>query len=189
MMKYNKIPQNEVIQNSSSVNANVLQIKVNKSSSPLIFKLASTETVSQFKIDLEISGQLNGPLQKPFEEDSYLRMGFVVPGEKTLKWYQKKFAADWVLKLFDLAPKDQGIDRIEYFNITREGLELGTSRVHPKSELIKETIISIWKKTDTRKIIEYKLKNPLKAVALWISTDGDDSKSNFEIKIHKLELN
>ena len=49
-------------------------------------------------------------------DDFNLRLGLVLLGSHTLKWYQEVLAADWVKEMFKLAPEGQGIDRIYFLN-------------------------------------------------------------------------
>ena len=62
---------------------------------------------------------------------------------------------------------------------------VGKNRIHPKSKLMVEEIIGSFPEN---KKISYTLKSPLDVVALWISIDGDDTKTSFVTEISDLQL-
>lgn len=180
-LTYNKIPANQI-----KFENNNISIKVNKSAGPLVFKLGSKKNVSSFSI----SGRLKG-LKKietsGFDEDSILRLGLVAVGEQTLTGPKKWLAADWVKQLFSLAPEGIGLDKIYFYNITNRSDQVGKLRKHPKSDLLLETVIlKIDREGEFN--LSHTLKAPLDTIAIWISIDGDDSASDYEITLTKLML-
>lgn len=180
-LSFNKIPKNTV----SIVGEKSIKIEVNQSASPLIFKLPEIQKVSQISLQLGSEGDLTKLAPKGFPEDFLIRVGLVAKGEKTLSWLQKKIAANWVLELFSLAPTNVGLDKIYFFNVATFKDLVGQKRQHPKSDLMLEEIIASYPET---KSIDHKLEKPLDVVALWISTDGDDTKSKFVTVIESLKL-
>ena len=101
---------------------------------------------------------------------------------------QRQVAADWVLKLFNLAPKDVGIDHIYFLMVGSQQSQLNKEREHPLSDLIKEKVVWV-KGTENTMVLRTKLKKPMKTLALWLASDGDDTKSAFKVKIKNLKLN
>jgi len=183
-LKYKNIPANTVTYNSSSID-----IKVNQSASPLVHKLSEPLMIEEFDFQLKVSGEIPAKPNEKIGEDSFFRLGLVATGDKKLNWWEKKLASDWVLKLFSMAPKGIGLDKIYFFNVGSQASQLGSQRLHPKSDLMLEKIIAA-KKTGTEEVLEvnHRLSQPLNVVALWISSDGDDTKSQFSVTLQKLSL-
>lgn len=184
--EYSKTPKNEV----SFSNAGLL-IQVNKSASPLIHPLNSRLRIIGFKVRGEFKGLPNFPdVSKQGEKgsDDYpLRIGFIVPGEKRLTAFKKMFASAWVRHLYDAVPPGAGLDHIQFFDVTQNPNQVGNSRNHPSSDLMREDFIALAKVPGPFEL-EHVLKQPLETVALWISIDGDDTKSKFDVLISELEL-
>ncbi len=181
---YNKIPPNKV-----SFAVDGLTVQVTKSASPLIYKLPAPVFIQGFSVKAQFKQMdLEATLHSKFRrEDSPLRVGLVLEGDKSLGFFQRKLAADWVLKLFALASKGQGISHIEFYNIAWSPEDLNFSRTHPKSDLMKEKWFGV---PDKNKSIEsfIAVQPTSKVLALWISIDGDDIGLEYETKIQHLKL-
>ena len=96
-------------------------------------------------------------------------------------------SARWIKTLFDLAPKGTGIDRIQFLNAVQYPDLLGRQRQHPLSELIHEN--NVWLLDAPGDFnLEYRLEQPLEVIAVWLSIDGDDSRSQYTTLIRRLEL-
>jgi hypothetical protein len=172
--------------NTVTVENNALKVSVDKSASPLVYKLDSIKKVKSIEAEVSFDGDVNETKHK-WNEDSVFRLGLVVEGEKKLTGVRKYLAADWVLKLFSLAPEESGLDKIYFYNIGKAPAELNQQRIHPKSELLSEEIVAIRKDESTMKIKkQFSLAVP--TMALWISIDGDDTKSKFSTTIKKITL-
>lgn len=181
-LKFNKIRANQV-----TFSENKIGIEVKQSGGPIVHKLTRTISVSGFRVRGHLSG-VKAVESGPFDEDSILRFGLVVEGKQTLSGPRRWIAADWVKKLFELAPAKTGIDKIHFFSITNRPDLIGKYRLHPKSDLITETIVSsLTKEGDFD--FTYQFKEPIRVVGLWLSVDGDDSKSNFSTILTSIELN
>ena len=181
-LEYKKIPGNKV-----SVTGNGLNITVQKSASPLIFKIEQPVLVTGFSAKVIVHGNLE-PSKTDFPEDSVFRLGLVLSGTKTLNGMQKLFAADWIKKLFSLAPPGQGIDHIDFYMLGRPQDSVGSSRVHPKSDLLTEKIIDITDSKKSEYIFSQNFAKSLKVVALWISSDGDETKSSYALTLKDFSL-
>lgn len=187
ILKYSKIPANQV-----EFKQQQMHIKVRSSAGPLVHKLQvsgdanAPKKLQAFRLKLSKIGNLKA--ESKFPEDSYLRIGLIKKGSKRLGWMQKKLAADWVLKLYDLAPKNSGIERIIFYNINSSKLNLKESRLHPKSDLIFETPIAYWPELQESFEMEFKLPEATEVLAIWLSSDGDNTKSDFDLVIHSIEL-
>lgn len=186
LQSYSSIPRNEV----DFSNRGIL-VKVNSSASPLIFPFKDKESLSGFRVAGEFRGlpkfaDPSSQGKKGFD-DFPLRLGFVVSGKKQLGTFQKLVAKDWVRRLFSLAPEGEGVDKILFFNITQNPHQVGGERTHPMSELIRETFIDSVKEKGEYSY-SYTFKAPIEVLAIWISIDGDDTKSAFDVLIRALEV-
>lgn len=180
-LSFRKIPSNQVQDVQGQ-----LQIQVDSSASPLIFRINEPKRVLGFQWELEVEGEMKKADASDFEEDSYFRLGLVAVGKKTLGKLERFVAADWVIRLFELAPASIGLDRIYFYNLGQNAKLLGKSRTHPKSDLMHETIVAI--RQGPTSSLQYDLSTPLNVSALWISIDGDDTKSKYQTRVKKLAL-
>ncbi len=181
-LKFSKITPNKNIFSQQG-----LEVAVDHSSSPLIFPLKEPLQVTGFKAEIEIEGNMNSFSGRP-PEDAYLRLGLVVPGKRKLNMMERMIATEWVKKLFELAPKDSGVDKIYFFNLGDSAL--GHSREFPGSKgLMVEHIIAVRDPGVKKVVFAHKLDKPLTAAALWLSVDGDDTKSTYKLRLKSLILN
>ncbi|MEZ4871989.1 MAG: hypothetical protein R2827_07050 [Bdellovibrionales bacterium] len=186
-MKFSKLPPHQV-----SFESTGMKIKVNKSAMPLIYPLAPFTNVSKIRIKGTLNGQLN--LAQPELQgqkccdDHVLKIGLVVKGSKRLNWLQKQIAPSWVKKLYSLAPKNGGIEHIYFLSAVKDKELLGRTRNHPlNEELLKEKVA--WQISEPGKFdLEYTLDQPIETLALWLSVDGDDTMSTFELQLSSIEL-
>ncbi len=181
VLSYNKIPSNSVIFATGS-----LAVKVKSSASPIVHKLEKVSKVAEFFIKGKVTGS-KAVETTTFDEDSVLRFGLVATGKQTLTGAKKWFAADWVKRLFSLVPEGPGLDKIYFFNFTNRASLLGKFRTHPKSDLIVENIFAETKKDQVINVSK-KIEPPIEVAAIWISIDGDDSKSEYETLISEIKL-
>jgi len=157
---------------------------------PLIYVLAEGLRVSSIRVKGRVEGALRLPAVRQGEEkyDDYVfRIGLVEPGKRTLNFVQRQLAAAWVRKLFELAPKGSGISGIHFFNVGAERAHIGRQRQHPLSELITETVVTV-PRADGRFDFMHSLDRPLDTIAVWLSSDGDDTGSRFTVLVEEIEL-
>ena len=185
-LEYSNIPANTVTHSPDG-----LTLAIHQSASPLIHQLTSTRLVNKVHIQARVIGQLNLDTNKQQGEagndDFTLRLGFVAAGEKRLAGWQKPFAAKWVKQLFALAPADSGIDQILFLNVPEDARISGTNREHPASDLLHEYILAPASKEGIIDI-RHTFDTPIETVALWISSDGDDTHSQYKIIIESIRL-
>lgn len=168
-----------------------MRIEVDGSGGPLVHKLPAPAKVK----GLSAAGKYTPKLKFPDGvkqgdkrgDDFGVRIGLVVKGEKRLSWVKAKVAPKWVNKLYELAPKDTGIDRIEFVNIVEDKTLLGKHRTHPKSDHLVERFVAATA-DDGSFTLNYEWKEPLDVLAIWISSDGDDTKSNFIVDLKEILL-
>lgn len=177
--------------NEFSVENGALLVSVKKTASPLFFKMPETKKIKGFKVSGEFRGlpkfkdlSLQG---KKGTDDYPLRIGFVVPGKKTLTGLYKLVAAQWVKRIYGILPTGTGLDRIEFFNVSQNAAELGVKRTHYSSDLLNETIFAIQKAPGAFSM-EHNLKEPLDTIAIWISIDGDDTLSDYGVALSSIDL-
>ena len=182
-LKFSRIPPNEIRFSPLG-----LEVAVNKSSSPLVFPLAMRKRIKSFTAKLEIDGNLN-PSGEKWPEDAYLRVGLVVPGSRKLGRMESLFSPGWIKTLFKLAPPDVGIEKIYFYNLVRDASFIGQKRSVPRAEgLIEEYIVAQRPVGQKSVDFHYSLPVPVSVLALWLSLDGDDTGSNFKVRLTSLEI-
>jgi hypothetical protein len=185
LLQYNGIAPNQV-----SFTQAGMTVEVMGSASPIIYPLDEARLVRR----IEVTGTLNelltldGAKQGLQNNDDFsLKIGLVVAGDKTLNSVQKLFTADWIKRLYELAPEGSGIDSIYFLNAVQAGTRLGQQRQHPMSDLIFENNVWLLDKPGDFAMAHI-LDRPRKVIAIWLSIDGDDSRSNYSTLIKSLHL-
>ncbi len=183
-----------------SIKANVLEfkddrmrIKVSESASPLIYPFQKPQTFNSLIVKGKVTGKID--LKKPPQgtegnDDFVFRIGLVTSGEKTLNFFQRAIAPKWIKELHSLAEgKAQGISAIHFYNVISDKRILNQKRVHPLSDLIHENFKALLNEDGSFSLNLKKEDLPNeKILALWISSDGDDTKSSFEVIIDHFML-
>lgn len=172
-----KTPPNKVDYKAKAIN-----VVVNASASLLVYKFDQPTDLSSFEVTMNINGKLN-PSKDAFEEDSYMRFGFVVLGDHQMGTMGKMFAPKWVLQLFELAPEGKGLEKIYFYNMAENKAIVGQERVSPLSKHMLEKVIS-----GRDSVLKYSLPKPVKTVAIWLNIDGDDTKSKFTTEITDIKV-
>lgn len=185
VLKYSRLPPHRIRFSSAG-----LEMAVDGSAMPLIYPLAERLRVRGIRVKGRVEGALRIPPGRQGEEkfDDYVfRIGLVEPGERTLNFVQRQLATAWVRKLFELAPSGTGISRIHFFNVGAEKAHIGRQREHPLSDLIVEKVVAV-PQTDGRFDFAHTLERPLDTIAVWLSSDGDDTASQFTVLVERIEL-
>ena len=185
LLRYSAIAPNQI-----SFAHEGMTVKVMGSASPIIYPLNEARLVRR----IEVTGTLYELLTLDAEkqglkdnDDFSLKIGLVVAGDKTLNGMQKLFTADWVRRLFALAPEGGGIDSIYFLNAVQASSRLGQQRQHPLSDLFYENNVWLLDKPGDF-AMTHTLNKPRKVIAIWLSIDGDDSRSNYSTLIKSLHL-
>ena len=185
VLQYRKIASNQVDFSETG-----MTIDVDASASPIIYPLAEPIIVSRVDVrgrlsetlDLDTSRQGDGE-----HDDFSLKIGLVVSGDKRLSRMQVWFKPDWIVTLFGLAPEGTGIDNVHFLNAVQGPEQLNRERVHPLSELILEN--NVWLLDQPGRFeLSHRLETPLEVIAVWLSSDGDNSGSAFTTRIESLTL-
>lgn len=185
LLTFRKIRPNQV----EFKNGNLV-ITIDKSASPIIYTLNTPMAVKEIEVSVKIDGllKLDQDLQGSKSNDDFrFRLGLVYVGEKTLNSFQRLFAPKWVRTLYELAPKEKGIDHVHFFNTWSDVRIKGKERTHPASDLLRESFVL---EVESDGTLRQKISpNPNKKIAaLWVSSDGDDTGSKFKVTIGKIVL-
>lgn len=182
---------NNVDANDVSIVESTLHIAVDGSASPLVYKLEEPVLISGVTVVAHWSGELRIPAGveqgDKGADDFVLKFGIVESGEQTLNWLQRRIAADWIEQLFDLAPKGSGVERILFLSTTQSRSQLGSSRRHPLNDLLYERRVRHLEGTGQFTMTE-QFESPIRTLGLWISSDGDDTNSRFDLGLQRITL-
>ena len=178
-----------VISHSSSG----LKISVNQSASPLIFVFPKALSPQSLEIDAVFNGDLKIiPPNKSqgFKEhdDFLLRVGIIIEGRDRLNWFQRQLAPSWLADMEKMLPNNKGIDKVYFLTSCRQKKLLNKVRRHVLNTKLVEECVAYIKQNGSFKLKKSWSNSP-KILGLWISSDGDDSQSRFEILIEKIKIN
>lgn len=186
VLSFNNIRPNEV-----SVIDGALHIKVRGSASPLIYKFDEPTRITGVTVVASWNGELRiptGAIEGAENADDFvLKFGIVEAGDRRLNWLQRRIAADWIKQLFKLAPKDSGVNRINFLSTTQQQELLGSSRTHPLSDLLYETRV-LYLDAPGSFVMTHEFPEPVESLGLWVSTDGDNTGSNFDLHLERITL-
>jgi len=186
-LKFSSIPKNKVTFTKSK-----LHIQVNKSASPLIYKFDKLTNIKGFKI---IGQQKGEPFRIPASamqgkegyDDFVIRLGLVVKGKRTLGWLEKKLAPEWVKTLFSLAPKGVGVKSLQFYSMGSQKKIEGSKLTLDKKNRVTDEILGTVDKNG-KFVLEKSFPKSKEVLALWLSTDGDDTGSKFNLEITSVEI-
>jgi len=111
-INFNKIPKTKY-----TFKEDHLLIKVKKSNSPYI--LSFEEKVFkkiQFKLSINRLLKTSDKKRNQIVDDFQFKIGFIIPGNRKLSFFEKMIAPSWVIQLEKLS-KDYGIEKIIFFNL------------------------------------------------------------------------
>jgi len=185
LLEYNRLKANEV-----TFTPEGMKVKVDQSASPIIYPLDGPKTVTGVSVSGNLSNLLNLTAVtrgEKVDDDFALKLGLVIAGNKTLNPLQKMFSAKWIRTLFELAPEGAGIEKIYFLNAVQHNNLLGRQRQHPLSELIYENNLWLLEKPGDFSF-SHELENPQQVIAIWLSIDGDDTRSRYTTTIDSLLL-
>ena len=184
-LSYRNIPANTFSRVDSG-----LKIEVKASASPLIYVFDQPVMMTQISAQGQL-GQLpvlpQGLAQgEKGADDFVLRIGLVIAGDQTLSFTQKLLAAPWVSTLFSLAPTGEGVDHVQFLNLVNPESAPWATREHPAGKgLFKETMVGNAIANQPFEL-NYQLPRARRVLALWISSDGDDTNSRFDLTINRI---
>ena len=185
VLTYDGIPRHETRFSDAG-----LEIVVARSASPVIYRLPAPLRVQRLHVRGRIDGRLNVTADRQGQrghDDFAMRVGLVEPGKRRLGAVARLFAREWLRQLHDLAPPGTGIAQVRFFNVGVAGSRIGTRRRHPLSDLLHEEIVATPNPDGTFEI-SASFDRPLTLIALWISSDGDDTGSSFVVTVERIAL-
>lgn len=184
-LKFRKIPANTVQYKKEGI-----AVEVKQSASPLIYNFKGVKKISTIEAEISVSGKANFDKKEwsHFEEDSVFRLGLILEGSKKMGGVSSLFAPAWVKTLFEMAPKNSGLDKIYFLNVTHNEKLLNKTRLHPSSELIYEENVAL--ASPEQKVIKVSktFDKPQSVAGLWISIDGDESHSVYITNIQSIKI-
>lgn len=184
-LSYSKIPAN-IFRNTAAG----LEIDVTNSAAPALFPIPRGHWVVELCAEGTISGFLRispGTQGQKGFDDYTMRIGLVESGPRTLSWRERLSTPDWVRRLFALAPKGTGISKIHFFNIGTDLTQIGDSHMHELNRLMEQSVVAV-PDSDGHFHFSHRFSTPMPVIAVWISSDGDDTKSSFAVTLTRLEL-
>lgn len=185
LLEYSGLKANEV-----TFSREGMRVRVDNSASPIIYPLDEPTRVSRVSVTGNLNKLLNVATESQGDEgndDFALKLGLVIAGDKTLSAFQRMFSAAWIKTLFDLAPDGAGVEKIYFLNAVQHKSLLGRQRRHPLSDLIYENNAWLLDKAGDFSF-SYELDKPQDVIAIWLSIDGDDTRSSYTATIHSLNL-
>jgi len=184
--RYAHIPANTV-----SLSKTAMTVSVRNSAGPIVYAFDQARTISGFHVRGTFSALphfARPDIQGNKGADDFpLRIGFVVAGDKHLNFVQRLVAADWVKRLYQTAPNGIGLDRVQFYTLSQRPELVGRTRIHPDSDLVHETFFATASKPGPFHY-NYRLPEPLQVIAIWISMDGDDTHSNYDVTLTELGI-
>jgi hypothetical protein len=162
---------------------------VDRSAGPIVLPLGGPTLVREVHVAGQVTGTLLTTPDRQGEagaDDFTLRVGLVEAGSRRPGFLERRFAPAWVRRLFDLAPPGEGVGRIRFFNLGLHASQIGWQRTHPLSDLLFEHIVAA---PGEDGVFAFSARAPEAPVlAVWLSADGDDTRSTFSVRIDRLDL-
>ena len=185
LLSYRSIPSH-TISNSDGA----LKIAVKRSASPLVTMFPGKPSGRILEIEAKINGQLDlakTPQGEKGADDFRLRVGLIFAGEAVIDPFQLSLAPPWIKKLSSLLPEGTGISHVQFWNTYLDPNLANLQRNHPTSELWREHFI-LKVEQDGRIRQQVEIEETAELLGVWISTDGDDTGSCFDVRIEKLRI-
>jgi hypothetical protein len=175
--------------NRVSFDQDGLTIHLDRSAGPLVWPLPAPAPLERVTVRGHVEGQLRTTPERQGlagADDFTLRVGLVEAGTRRPSFLERRLAPAWVRYLFSLAPENQGVGRIRFFNLGLSTSQVGWSRTHPLSDLLHETVVAAPEADGSFTVVARSPDTPV--LALWLSADGDDTGSRFTVRIDAIEL-
>lgn len=186
LLTYSSIPANSV-----TFDSDVMNLGVNNSASPVIYPLPQGLNIKGISFELFVDGKISlDKIQqgKKGADDFRFRIGLVYEGKETLNFFQRAIAPKWITEMHALAGEGQGVDKIIFFNTYQDSSIAGQSRIHPLSDLLIENFTILINSENSWQSVTVNEIPDGKVLGLWLSSDGDDTNSSYNVKLRKLSL-
>jgi len=187
LLEYHGIPGHALSQAGDR-----LHIAVKRSASPVVQAFSTPLQATRLHIrayidgSVDLAGLPNGVVQGNQSFDDFrLRVGIIYEGNTTLDPFQLSIAPAWVRYLYRIVPEGTGIDHVEFLNSWTDHRLAGQQRQHPATPLWRERFLL---ETDPSGKINQTvmLEHDAQILGVWISSDGDDTGSCFNVYIEEL---
>jgi len=166
-----------------------LTIMVDKSAGPVVWPLDRPVKVRTLRVGGSLTGAVRTTPERQGQkgaDDFALRVGLVEAGTRRPGIVERRFAPEWVRRLFALAPPGQGVGQIRFFNLGLAESQIGWQRTHPLSDLLSESVVAV---PDAAGRFDFTAEaSGATVLALWLSADGDDTDSSFTVQVTTVEL-
>lgn len=122
-------------------------------------------------------------------DDFAIRIGLVISGTKKLSKIEKLFAPELVKRLCELAPNSEGIDHVLFLNLANDPPPKWRNRIHPIGKGLLRERIGCVKNEPGDFTLKVEFQKPYTVLALCIISDGDDTKSKYQVTVRNIQLN
>ena len=183
----NKLP-NKIVSDKEG-----LHIGVESSANLLAYCLKEPVDVNSVLLQGSVTGlpriQENTQQGDKKADDFAIRFGLVISGTKKLSKIEKLFAPELVKRLCELAPNSKGIDHVLFLNLANDPPPKWRNRIHPIGKgLLRERVACISHEPGDF-TLKVEFQQPCTVLALCIISDGDDTKSKYQVTINNIQLN
>ncbi len=128
-------------------------------------------------------------MQTGFPKDAYFRLGLVQSGTKKLNWLEQKIAPEWLLQIQKIKGTEHGVEAVQFYSLVEGTEHLKWEKKTSGFGYLHESVVAAWPQDSDSFEFVYSFKKPQGPImALWLSSDGDDTKSTYEIRIKSIEL-
>ncbi len=183
-LRYGNEPANEI-----TFSDNELRISVKRSASPLFYHFDETLPLHALAAEGSVSALptlLPGKTEGEKGADDFaLRLGVVLEGKKSLNWFERLFAPSWLKRLTDSLP-NRAFGGVHFLTLSQSG-EPGDTRHHPMSHYLFEDTVKRLEKPGPF-AFEKTFEPDVRAIGLWIQSDGDDTQSTFDLRLTSIAL-
>jgi len=185
LLSYRGIPSHRILSKEHG-----MKIEVKRSASPLVALLPEPTVASELMIRAAIDGDLNlskQPQGSKGADDFRLRVGLIYEGNQALDSFQLALAPSWLKRLAKLLPDGTGVSHVQFLNTYSDPELRNLERTHPTTQLWQERFIldvNQMGKIDQRITVA----DAAKVIGIWISTDGDDTDSCFDVIIEQISV-
>ena len=189
LSKWYKVKYAKIKTNTFRQAENGLQVSVNNSSSALVYKFDKPVSIKEVNIEAELKGKINYGQKIPGSkqaDDFPLRLGLILKGKNKLNFFQKAIAPNWLTELNEISSSTGGLDKVYslIFYTEKPNFE---KREHPLSSYFFEVIGG--KFVNSKLTEKYSFSEEKEIIGLWLSSDGDDTHSSYDVIIEDITIN
>lgn len=180
------VPFKKVKPNEVQFAGDSIEVSVDASASPLVFRLDGPMPIVGFRVAGIYSGQKNKERSR-YDDDSILRVGLVGVGKKRLMGVASYLSAAWIKLLYAMTPPESGLDKLYFFSLTNRAQLVGKTNRVLKTDLVQDVVLQ--KIEDNGEyLFTHTFDEPIEASALWLSVDGEKTRSKFKNTLNEIVL-